>query len=69
MFDYYNKNSNDTKSNVEWGDWTSSAIIINDMYRDLFWSPWSQSEVWAKREKENANDILDLENSNLWESD
>ena len=74
MLGYYNLNSKDTRSNSEWTDWSPSKVFINNLYRDLFEFSGGESPVSVKRtnedkekhDREEANNVLDLNNNDLW---
>ena len=70
LFSKYSEHSQDTRFSQEWSDWEASKMIINDLYRDLFetWSgPSEASRRWAdKQVQENASDVLDLDNPDVW---
>ena len=53
MLSYYNLNSMDSRTNIEWNQWISSKVIINYLYRDLFEFSGGESEVCVKRKNEN----------------
>lgn len=74
MLGYYNQNSKDTRTNVEWTEWVPSKVVINDLYRDLFEFASGESEVSAKRtnekqeqkDREEADDTLHLDDPDIW---
>ena len=74
MLGYYNQNSKDTRTNLEWTEWVPSKVIINDLYRDLFEFSGGESEVSTKRtnerqeqkDRDEADDTLLLDNTDIW---
>ena len=66
LFKFYSEKSRDTRSNSEWNNWwTSSKMIINDLYRDLFeFQWWGKSEVASSRDVEKK---LQSNNTIAWQ--